>query len=244
MPDRRAALVTGGAVRLGRGIVEELASRGWAVIFTFNSSRDAAEGLAASLRAQGKEVETLAADLSEPSAWRGTLEAAVERLGRLDALVNNAAAFPATPVDNLTREQLEDVLRLNLEAPLFLTLEAAAHLRRSRGAVVNLADIYARHPMRDFLAYCVSKAALVAATRALAVELAPEVRVNAVAPGIALFPESTDEETRRRRLARTPMGREAGAAEIARAVCYLIEDTEVVTGQVLAVDGGRTVVLR
>jgi pteridine reductase len=157
--------------------------------------------------------------------------------------VNNAAVFPRTPLDELTPESLGAVLRTNLEAPLFLTQACAPMLRARRGAVVNIADIYGTFPLRHHLAYSVSKAALIAATRSLAVEVAPEVRVNAVAPGIAIFPDGYDEAARQRLLAKTLLRREGGAAEIARAVRFLIEGADTVTGQVLTVDGGRTLAL-
>ena len=134
-------------------------------------------------------------------------------------------------------------MRTNLEAPLFLTQACAPALRRRRGAVVNIADIYGIFPLPHHLAYSVSKAALIAATRALAVEMAPEVRVNAVAPGIAVFPDGYDDAARERLLARTLLRREGGAAEIARTVRFLVESVDTVTGQVLTVDGGRTVAL-
>lgn len=236
----RVVLVTGGAVRLGRGIVQELSRAEWRVVFTYRSSADDADTLASQLSSEGRTVEALHADLDDPARRRSLVDQVVARYGRLDALVNNAAVFPSTPLEALDEEQFHAVIRTNLEAPLFLALAAAPHLARRGGAVVNIADIYAEFPLPGHLAYSVSKAGLVAATRALAVDLAPDVRVNAVAPGIALFPPDYDDEKRRRLLARTPLGREGGAAEIAAAVRFLLDGTDFVTGQVLAVDGGRT----
>jgi pteridine reductase len=239
----RVVLVTGGAVRLGRAIVTEFAAAGWSVAFTYRSSAAAADALAAQLRGGGTDVLAIAADLDDRAA-RALVAARVEReLGGLDALVNSAGVFPRTPFVELTPERFAEVMRTNAEAPLFLTQACAAALRARRGAVVNVADIYGTFPLRDHLAYSVSKAALIAATRALAVELAPEVRVNAVAPGIAIFPEGTDRAARERLLARTLLRREGGAGEIARTVRFLVEGTDTVTGQVLTVDGGRTVAL-
>lgn len=241
---QRAALVTGGAARLGRAIVEELAARGWQVTFTYRQSRLLAERLVAALAARGLMAEAVAADLADPRTWRPLIAGVVDRHGRLDALVNNAAVFPRTPAADLDLSSWAALLRVNLEAPVFLTLAAAEPLRAARGAVVNLLDIHGRYPVRSFLPYCVSKAALEGATRALAVELAPQVRVNGVAPGIALFPDDTDQAVRQRQLARTLLGREGGATEIARTVAFLLEDAETITGHVLTVDGGRTVHLK
>ena len=243
MSTRRVVLVTGGAVRLGRAAVELLARSGWRVAFSYRTSRSEAERLAAGLRAEGLEAHAFHADLDDPSARRELVAAVEERLGGLDALVNNAGIFPRTPVAALDEERFAAVLRTNLEAPLFLALAARHALARQGGAVVNIADIYGFFPLREHLAYSVAKAALVAATRALAVELAPAVRVNAVAPGIALFPADYDEETRRRLIGRTLLKREGGAEEVARAVQYLLEGTVTMTGQVLVLDGGRTLAL-
>ncbi len=239
----RTVLVTGGAVRLGRAVVEAFASRGWSVAYTYHRSRDAAAALEASLRGTGADVAAMELDVDDSGARAAIPRRVIERFGRLDALVNNAAVFPRTPVATLDEATFRAVLATNLEAPLFLALACASALRESGGSVVNIADIYGLHPLRAHLAYSVSKAGLIAATRALAVELAPEVRVNAVAPGIAMFPEDAPAETRSRLLARTLLGREGGAGEIAAAVRYLVEETVTTTGQVLVLDGGRTVAL-
>ncbi len=237
-------LITGGAARLGRAMVRELAHQGWRVVFTYRRSRAAASELIAELAERGRAVEAVAADLDDPAARQTLIATIADRHRRLDALVNNAAIFPRTPLKHVDLATWRQVLSTNLESPVFLTLAAADLLRAAHGAVVNLLDIHGHYPVRSFLPYCVSKAALEGATRALAVELAPAVRVNGVAPGIALFPDGTAASVRQRQLARTLMGREGGAEEIARTVRFLIEDTETLTGQVLIVDGGRTVHLR
>jgi pteridine reductase len=239
----RVALVTGGAVRLGRAIVEELSGAGWRVAFVYRSSEEAAHALVAALREAGRTVMALRADLDQQDQRESVVAATVAALGGLDALVNNAAVFPRTPVDAIDQTAFAAVMRTNLEAPLFLTLACAPHLRAGRGAVVNLADIYGLRPLRHHLPYSISKAGLIAATRALAVELAPEVRVNAVAPGIALFPDTYEESTRQRLLDRTLLRRAGGAAEVARAVRFILDGTQTMTGQVLVLDAGRTVPL-
>lgn len=240
----RVVLITGGAARLGRAMVAEMAQRGWRVVFTYRRSAAAAAELRAELENRGMVAEALAADLRDAEARQQVLATVGERYGRLDALINNAAIFPRTPLATVNFETWEEVVSTNLTAPVFLTLAAATWLSAARGAVVNLLDIHGRFPVRSYLPYCVSKAALEGATRALAVELAPAVRVNGVAPGLALFPLGTPRNVRRRMLARTLLGREGGAKEIARAVRYLIEEAETITGQVLTVDGGRTVHLQ
>jgi pteridine reductase len=242
-PDGKVALVTGGAVRVGRAIVEELAGAGWAVAFTYRSSAGPAQELAGRLQARGQRALALEADLDESGARTAVARRVEATLGGLDALVNSAAVFRRTPLADLDEEGLAATLRTNLEAPLFLTLACRQMLRLRRGLVVNIVDIYGSLPLRDYLAYSVSKAALIAATRSLAVELAPEVRVNAVAPGIAIFPADYDAATRDRLLSRTLLRREGGAAEIAGAVRYLLEGTQTMTGQVLTIDGGRTIAL-
>ncbi len=231
----RVALVTGGAVRIGRAVVEELAGSGWAVAFSYRSSATAARELVDSLTGAGRDVAAFAADLDEPGQRRRLVQAVEARFGGLDALVNNAAVFPRTPLESLDEAALAAAMRTNLEAPLFLALAAAPLLRARRGAIVNVVDVYASTPLRHHLAYSVSKAALLAATRALAVELAPEMRVNAVAPGIALFPDGYDAATRERLLRRTLLQRESGAAEVARAVRFLLADAVTTTGQLVTV---------
>ena len=239
----RIVLVTGGAVRVGRAIVGEMADAAWSVAFTYRSSGAAARELDAELRGRGVRSLAIQVDLDDPAARALVVARLRDELGGLDALVNSAGVFPRTPFDELTPAHLAEALRTNLEAPLFLAQAAAPLLRARRGCVVNIVDIYGVFPLRHHLAYSVSKAALIAATRSLAVELAPEVRVNAVAPGIALFPEGYDQAMRERLLARTLLRKEGGAGEIARAVRFLIEGAETITGQVLTVDGGRTVAL-
>jgi|GEM_PF-56949 pteridine reductase len=240
---QRVALVTGGAVRIGRAIVEELSNAGFTVAFTYRSSVEAAAELSASLQRRGTPVLALQANLDEQAQRAQVIDAVLVQFGRLDVLVNNAATFPRTPFSSLTEGTFEAVLTTNLTAPVFLTRAAAGELRHRRGCVVNIADIYGVFPLSQHLAYSVSKAALIGATKALAVELAPEVRVNAVAPGIALFPPGYDEELKQRLLRRTLLQREGGASEIAAAVRYLVEGTATMTGQLLVIDGGRTVTL-
>jgi len=237
----RVALVTGGAVRLGRAAVTELAAACWSVAFTYRSSAREAAALVRRLEKAGTDCLAIRADLASPAAPRRIVARVERRFGRLDALVNNAAIFPRTPFADLDAAALRTALRVNLEAPVLLAHACTPLLRVAGGGIVNLVDIHAAYPLRHYLPYCVSKAALAAATRALAVELAPEVRVNAVAPGIAQWPDDYDAEIKRRLVARTLLKRPGTAAEIARAVRFLLEGTDSTTGQVLTIDAGRTV---
>lgn len=236
----KVALVTGGAARIGRATVEELSSHGWAVAFTYRRSETQAMQLESSLLERGRHVSAFRAGLELAGDRTALVDRVLERFGGLDGLVNNAAIFPRTPLDSLDEARFREVLAVNLEAPLFLARALAPALRERRGAIVNLTDIHADIPLRHYLAYTVSKAALAAATRGLALELAPDVRVNAVAPGAALFPDGTDDGLRRRVIDRTVLKREGTAQEIAAAVRFLLEEAETVTGQVLAIDGGRS----
>lgn len=237
MPEPLTVLVTGGARRVGKAIVEELVAHGGTVAFTYWHSEAGARALQDAH--QGKVIP-VRCRLEEPEG-RAQLVAQVQQLfPHLSGLVNNAAVFPRTPLAEMTLESLRQTLAVNLEAPLFLCRDLADALRRGQGAIVNVADIYAFLPLKNFTAYVISKAALVAATRQLAVELAPEVRVNAVAPGIATFPESYDQATRERLIARTLLKKAGSPQEVARAVRFLLFEAPTVTGQVLALDAGRT----
>jgi pteridine reductase len=261
--DRKAVLVTGGARRVGAGIVRALHAAGADVIVHCNRSLADAQRLAAELeRQRPQSVAIVEGDLREFSALAPLVEKAASRFGRLDGLVNNASSFHATPLETLDSQAWEDLIGTNLRAPLFLAQAAAAHLRRTRGAIVNLVDIHAERPLAGFLAYSVAKSGLAGLTRALALELAPEVRVNGVAPGAILWPEieesaggSADgraEKTgaeafppreRERITVQTPLRRTGTPEDVAGAVKYLLFDAPFVTGQVLAVDGGRSISL-
>ncbi len=237
MAHELTALVTGGARRVGRAIVQELVRCGFSVAFTYRQSQRSAQELAATL--EGKATP-LYCQLEDPESRRELVKAVAGLFPSLSALVNNAAVFPRTPLSELTLESFRQTMAVNLEAPLFLCRDLAGMLQKARGVIVNVADIYAFVPLRDFTAYAVSKAGLVALTRQLAVELAPEVRVNAVAPGIAVFPEDYDDATRKRLVERTLLKQPGSPEEIARTVRFLILEAPTVTGQVLAVDGGRS----
>ncbi len=240
------ALVTGGAQRVGRAIALELARAGYDLSIHYLSSHREAESLAAEIRALGRRAVALKGDLAEPFTWSELVARTTDTLGRLDVLVNNASLFLTPTPDTLAgfnSEEWERMLRVNLIAPVGLCHHAAPHLAKGGdGCVVNLCDISAERPWPDHLAYAASKAGLVAMTKALARSLAPAVRVNGVAPGIAIFPASYTPEMREKLIERVPLKRAGTLADIARTVRFLCAPGSYVTGQVIGVDGGRSVV--
>lgn len=240
----KVALVTGAAQRIGAAVVRTLHGQGMQVAVHYRRSREAAEALAAELEAvRPGSVALLQAELLDRGRLERLVEKALAQWGRLDVLVNNASSFYPTAVGSVGAEAWDDLLGVNLKVPFFLSQAVAPHLRSSRGCIVNLADIHGLKPLREHAVYSVAKAGLVMLTRALAYELGPEVRVNAVAPGAILWPEQgLDEVTRQRILSRTALKRQGSPEDVARAVLFLVRDADYVTGQVLPVDGGRAMV--
>lgn len=241
MHARPVALVTGSARRLGAAIARDLHAAGHDLALHCGTSRAELDGLVAELEsARAGSTLALQADLAAFDRLPELVAAAVGRFGRLDALVNNASAFFPTPLGTATPAQWDALFAANARAPFFLAQAAAPHLRATRGAIVNLADIHGERPLRDHAVYGMSKAALLHMTRALALELAPEVRVNAIAPGAILWPDDgKDEDAKAALLARTPLGRTGTPEEVAEAVRWLLRDATYTTGQVLRLDGGR-----
>jgi pteridine reductase len=239
----RTALVTGGARRLGAAIVRALHARGANVLLHYRGSAGAAQALAAELNAcRTGSVELHAADLLDVAALPGLVAAATRAFGRLDVLVNNASTFYPTPVGEITLAQWDDLTGTNLRAPLFLSQAAAPALREAGGCIVNLVDIHAQRPLKRHPVYCAAKAGLWMLTQSLARELAPEVRVNGVAPGPVLWPDGPmDADVQARILERTALRRIGSPEDIAKAVLFFVADAPYVTGQILPVDGGRTV---
>ena len=242
-----AVLVTGGAIRVGAAIVRTLHGAGVRVVVHCRSSRTEAESLVAGLNAErAASAAVVQGDLADTGSLEALVTEAVSRFGRLDGLVNNASGFRATPFDALTPADWEELSATNLRAPMFLAKAAAPHLALHGGAIVNIVDIHAERPLRDFTAYSVAKAGLAGLTRSLALELAPTVRVNGVSPGAILWPEPDDAfppAERARITAQTPLRRTGRPEDIAGAVKYLLLDAPFVTGQILAVDGGRSIAL-
>ena len=239
----KVVLVTGAAKRVGAEIVRHVHRAGAAVALHYRSAATEAESLVEELNgARAGSAMALRADLIEVDRLPALVHAVLERFGRLDALVNNASSFFSTPLEGITDAQWVDLVGTNLKAPLFLARAAAAALRDSRGAIVNITDIHAERPLKDFPIYCIAKAGLAGLTRSLALELAPEVRVNAVAPGPIQWPESVDFDAIERSaiIDHTLLKRVGEPADVARTVMFLLADAPYVTGQILAVDGGRS----
>ena len=235
----RVALVTGGARRLGAEMVRQLHAQGMRVIVHYGRSGADAEALAAELNESGKgRAMVVSADLSSAGAPRLLKDFVEERCGRLDVLVNNAALFHPTPLGELTPGDWNRTLTVNLTTPVFLTQRLAPLLARNRGVVVNVTDAYLVRPRVKYAAYVAAKAGLAALTQELASELAPDVRVNAVAPGALLWPEpEPPQAVKDQVLARIPLGRLGSPADLARAVLYLVRE-EYLTGVTIPVDGG------
>lgn len=236
-----AVLVTGAARRIGAVIARRLHADGYAVALHCHRSRDDADALAGELDAQRPgSTCVLQGDLAEAAVLPGLVDTTVAHFGRLDALVNNAAAFAPTAFEATDAEAFDALMATNARAPFLLAQAATPHLRAARGAIVNIGDLYAERPRADLVAYAASKAALLGLTRGLAVALAPEVRVNAVSPGAILWPEDgADALQQARILEATPLARLGRADEIADAVAWLLRGG-FTTGEVLRLDGGRS----
>ncbi|HEY4373903.1 MAG TPA: pteridine reductase [Burkholderiales bacterium] len=242
----KAILITGAARRVGAAIARRLHALGANVLIHYRDSSADADVLVAQLNGERRDsAHALGLELSDTDAIPAFVARAAAVWGRLDGLVNNASGFYATPLGEITPQQWSDLMSSNLKAPLFLAQAAAPELRKSGGCIVNIVDIHAERPLKDYVVYSVAKAGLAGLTRSLALELAPQVRVNGIAPGAIEWPEHGQMEgvERERILAATPLGRVGGAEEIARAAGFLFADAPYVTGQILAVDGGRSIYL-
>jgi pteridine reductase len=234
--ESKLALVTGAGVRLGRASAVKLAESGYDVFVHYNSSSEPAEETAELVQSAGRQAHLVQADLSTESGVKKLAEAVTSKL---DILVNNASIFYPTKSPEDWVRHWDQFHMVNLKSPFLLTMELLPQLKEAQGCVVNIVDIWARFPLRRFLPYSVAKSGLEALTKCLALELAPEVRVNGVSPGAALPPPNSD-DSMDKMLSQVPMQRYGGAESIAQAVEYLAR-AEYVTGQILAVDGGRTI---
>jgi len=237
-------LVTGAARRVGAAIARTLHAAGANTQLHYRASVGEAEQLAAELNAlRPGSAACAAADLSDSAALVQLVATTIARFGRLDALVNNASSFFATPVGGITDTDWDNLMGSNLKGPLFLAQAAAPHLAATGGTIVNIVDVHAERPLKGYPLYCAAKAGLVGLTRALAVELAPQVRVNAVAPGAIEWPQSGADFPPAERtaiVAHTLLKRMGEPTDIARTVKFLVFDAPYITGQVINVDGGRT----
>jgi len=239
----KVVLVTGAARRIGAAIVTRLHENGARVAIHYRGSAAEAEELAGRLNAdRPNSAATFQADLLDTDGLAPLIEGVVDWGGRLDGLVNNASTFYPTPVGSITEEHWTDLMGSNLKAPLFLSQAAAPHLRSNRGVIINLVDIHAQRPLRNHLVYGPAKAGLAMLTRALAKDLAPDIRVNGVSPGAILWPEEGMSESAQQTILRqVPLERPGDPQDIAGCVLYLMRDATYVTGQIVAVDGGRSI---
>ena len=235
----RVALVTGAGQRLGRAFAAALAGRGMSLALHYNASAGGAEALRDEIRAAGGKAECFAADLTDADAARALPESVARAMGGLDVLVNSAAVMHRIAFEDTTVEQYDTILDLNLRSLFFLAQGAAPALRRARGKVVNIADLGGLEPWPSYPVHSISKAGVVMLTKVLARVLAPDVTVNAIAPGTVLVPDSFDEAQRDRLARDTPLRRLGTPADATGALLFLLEDADFVTGDVLVVDGGR-----
>lgn len=241
----KVVLITGGARRVGAAICRNLHTHGASVMVHYRTSAQEARSLASELNLRRADsVALLQGDLLNLPGLPNLVNDTVKRFGRIDVLINNASSFFPTPVGEISDKVWEDLIGTNLKAPLFLSQAAMAQLKKNHGCIVNIVDIHAERPMKNYMVYSTAKAGLVNLTRSLARELAPEVRVNGVAPGAIVWPEDeawSDELSRQRIINSTLLKRVGEPEDIAKAAYFLIEDAPYITGQIIAVDGGRSI---
>jgi pteridine reductase len=242
----KTVLITGGAKRVGAAICRRLHGAGANLMLHYRASAGEARLLQAELNhTRPNSVSLIQADLLDLNKLPSVVEQTLQAFGGLDALVNNASTFFPTTVGEITEAAWNDLIGTNLQVPLFLAQAAAPALRKTQGAIVNLSDIHAERPLKNYVVYSIAKSGLAGLTRSLARELAPDVRVNAVAPGPILWPddESFDELSRQRIISHTPLKREGTPDDIARAVHFLLADADYITGETINVDGGRNMAI-
>ncbi len=245
--ENQVVLITGGAKRVGASICRLLHAGGANLMIHYRASTEEARALKDELNAQRADsVAIIQGDLLNLAVLPSLVKSTVSQFGRLDVLVNNASSYYATELGKIKQEEWQDLIGSNLKAPLFLSQAAAAELKKRRGCIINITDMHVERPKKGYIVYSVAKAGLVTLTKSLAQELGPEVRVNAVAPGPVLWPvdnEQFDEVYRQRVISQTLLKRIGESDDIAKAVRFLIQDAPYITGQVIAVDGGRSVYL-
>lgn len=238
----KVALITGAAHRIGAEMARRLHGAGMNIALHYRDSKERAEALAAELKQQRPDsVVLIQADLLETAALSGVIAAACRPWQRLDVLINNASTFYPTPMESAGEADWDDLIGSNLKAPFFLSQAAAPELKKQGGCIVNIVDIHAQRPMKGYPIYSAAKAGLAMLTMALARELGPEIRVNGVAPGAILWPErELRPNTKETIIKRTALKRQGAPADIAKTVLFLIRDADYISGQIINVDGGRT----
>jgi pteridine reductase len=241
----KVVLVTGGARRVGAATCRRLHGQGANLVIHYRSSEQEARTLQTELnRIRADSVALVQGNLLDTAQLSSVIDETVAHFGQLDALVNNASSFFPTPLGEITENMWDDLIGSNLKAPLFLSQAAAPHLKKQQGCIVNIVDIHSEWPLKRYVVYNAAKGGLASLTRSLALELAPEVRVNGVSPGPILWPEAgewMDEASRQHIISRTLLKRTGEPDDIARTVAFLIADAPYITGQIIAVDGGRSV---
>lgn len=238
----RTALVTGAARRVGRAIALAMAGRGMDIVIHYKSSAAEARATAEAAEGLGRRAVVVQADLSQHEEVETLADRAIQAFGKIDVLVNSAALFYRTPLEKITAQEWEQFLRVNLTGPFLLARRVGLEMRRrGEGKIINVADVAGIAPWADFLPYSVSKGALITLTKGLAKALAPEVQVNAVAPGSVLLPEEYGDKEREAIVRATPLKRIGNPADVANTVLFLLEGSDFITGQVVVVDGGRSI---
>lgn len=237
----KVVLITGAAHRIGATTAKLLHANGMNIIVHYRGSREKAQALQKELNDKRENsVILIQADLHITNGLSALIEESVKAWGRLDVLINNASSFYPTLIEKATEEHWDDLIGSNLKAPFFLSQAAAPYLKKSNGCIINIVDIHAERPLKTFPIYSMAKAGLVMMTKSLACELGPDIRVNAVAPGAILWPENLDEVAKQRIVSRTFLKRQGEPNDISKTILYLIKDADYVTGQIIAVDGGRS----
>lgn len=243
----KTVLITGAAKRVGAVTAETLHQAGYNIVIHCRMSRKAADELAKKLnKLRPNSAKVIQANLNDETVYNHLIEQAYQCWGRIDVLINNASSFFPTPVGNITLADWDNLVNSNMKAPLFLSQAALPYLRQSQGSIVNMIDIHAQRPMKDHPVYCAAKAGLSMLTMSLAKDLGPDIRVNGVAPGAILWPlgdgtkGDMPEHTKNLIIERTSLKRAGQPIDIAKTILFLIRDADYITGQIIAVDGGRS----
>jgi pteridine reductase len=241
MADHKVVLITGAAHRIGAITARYLHEAGFNIILHYLSSRSPAQALQKELNGKRENsVVLVQADLLANNAVTALVKEAYNAWQRLDVLINNASTFYRTPIGSANDQHWDDLFGTNVKAPFFLAQAAAPFLRKTHGCIINMVDIHARRPLKEYSIYSMAKASLETMTKALARELGPEIRVNGVSPGAILWPDNLDEVTKQRIVSKTFLKRKGEPEDIAKAIRFIIEDAPYMTGQILSIDGGRS----
>ncbi|MFK5912948.1 MAG: pteridine reductase [Woeseiaceae bacterium] len=241
MSDNKVALITGAAHRIGATTAKLLHDNNFNIVLHYRGSREQAQAVQKELNdIRENSVILIQADLHKTKGLITLVDESVKAWGRLDVLINNASSFYPTKMGSVTEKQWDDLMGSNLKAPFFLSQAAAPHLKKHKGCIINIIDIHADRPLKTFPVYSMAKAGLAMMTKSLSCELGPEIRVNGVAPGAILWPENLDEVAKQRIVSRTFLKRQGEPNDISKTILYLINDADYVTGQIIAVDGGRS----